>query len=379
MKIYVIGRAFPEKSTGMIGLFEFQQAQALSDAGQDVHYIYFDSRSIKVNHKIYTIDKVVAGVKVHGLIIPMGGIPYPFFYNIKSLFYIPFLKKIINKYGYPDVCHIHFPLLSITPEVWNFLKKKITKNVITEHWSKVQKKNIDKYRVNFLKILYAQADVLIAVSSELRKSIYEICGTKREIIVIPNMVSDTFIYKDVSKHDKFTFVSVGRLVEGKGFELLIQAFSDEFKDHTKFQLVIVGGGKLFNNLNKQIKRLGMSSQIFLLGYKNPDEISSLFTDSDCYVTASNFETFGLTVAEAWMAGIPAIAANNIGIRDYFSNKNGLLFEVDDIEDLSLSMKTVYENRKIYDSKMIAEWAYDLFSSKKIAARLIDIYHKDVQQ
>ena len=39
MRIWVIGRAYPSKSNGMMGNFEFEQAQMLASAGQDVTYI----------------------------------------------------------------------------------------------------------------------------------------------------------------------------------------------------------------------------------------------------------------------------------------------------------------------------------------------------
>ena len=50
MRIWVIGRTVPEVKTGMMGIFEFEQAQALQRYGSDVQvsYLFADNRSVKV-------------------------------------------------------------------------------------------------------------------------------------------------------------------------------------------------------------------------------------------------------------------------------------------------------------------------------------------
>lgn len=379
MKIFVIGRAFPEKSTGMIGLFEFQQAQALCAAVNDVHYIYFDSRSIKVNRTIKKTEKIVDNVKVHGFMMPLGGIPEPFFSLIKSFFYRKLWNRIFKEYGLPDVIHFHFPLLTATPQIWQWLidlrNAKEFCIVVTEHWSRVLKKKLNKRRETSLRTIYKETNAFLAVSEDLKNSIQEICGGDKEVFVVPNMVSDLFFYKKRERTDSIRFVAIGRLDPLKGFDFLINAFAEEFAGDMSTSLTIIGGGDLLQNLKRQIKTLGMENQIFMTGYQESNNVAEILHDMDIYVSASRVETFGVPVAEAWISGLPAIVADNSPIRNYFTPQNGLLFKLDDKQSLCSSMRNAADHVTQYDREEISQRACNIFSSKSVANQLIDIYKR----
>ena len=379
MKIFVIGRAFPEKSTGMIGLFEFQQAQALCDAGNDVHYVYFDSRSVKVNQTIKRIEKVAGNIKIHGFMLPLGGIPEPFFFTIKTFFYKNLLDNVFEKYGLPDIFHFHFPLLTVTPQIWQWLINLREQNkfhiVVTEHWSWVQKKTLNKRRTVFLRKIYRETEAFLAVSEDLKTSIQEICGGDKEVIVVPNMVSDLFCYKKRKRSDNIRFVAIGRLVPVKRFDFLINAFAEEFAGDKSVSLTIIGGGELYKSLKQQIKNLGMKNQIFLTGYKESCEVAEILHDMDIYVSSSRVETFGVPVAEAWISGLPAIAADNSPIRNYFTSQNGLLFQLDDKQSLCSGMRYVADHIDLFDREDISSRAINIFSAKSVANQLVNIYKR----
>lgn len=373
MRIYEIGRAFPEKKTGMIGLFEFQQAKALKDIGLEVHYIYFDARSIKINRVIKSIEKTIDEVQIHGFVLPIGGMPRQLFWKIKSEGYLKLLKKTISKVGCPDVVHIHFPLLTITPDIWEYLKTIGCKLIVTEHWSKVQERKLDLRYRTFLKQIYKEADKIICVSERLKESIHAMCGKEREIIVVPNLVAGCFEYRKMTKHKKFRFVSAGRLTEGKAFDLLIEAFAKAFKTKEHTILTIIGGGEQYNQLKKQIELFDMSSQIELIGFKEPDMVAEIYRESDCYVSASCLETFGVTFAEAWMVGLPCIGADNLPIKKYFTKENGRLFKVNSCASLANTLQEFYNARGNYDSRKIADDAKKYFGGSCVAQKLKDIF------
>ncbi len=375
MYILSIGRAFPEKSTGMIGIFEYEQAVALKKAGNKVIYAFSDNRSVKVIRTVKPYRNSKDGIEIYGRRLPIKGLPEGLFSKIKSAEFKKLVKTIIDENGVPDVIHIHFPLLTITSEIFGFLKTLGCKIVVTEHWTKVQKKELSSRKKELLCELAEKVDAFICVSSLLKKSVLELTGTKRNILVIPNMVSDEFGYADSRETDSssYKFISISRLVPVKRFNIAIEGFTKAFKGNKDIKLTIVGDGKLYSSLKKQINSLGMSDQIIMTGFKKREEVAELLAESDCYVSASILETFGVPFIEAWVTGLPCIGVKGGPIDELFNSENGYLFKSDDSDDLAEVMKKMYAEKERFNRKNISENAVSLFSSSSVAARLLEVF------
>lgn len=374
MYILTIGRAYPEKKTGMIGIFEYEQAKALSNTGNKVVYGFCDNRSLKVFRKVGKFRKTQDNVEIYGRFLPVGGLPEKLHGKFKTAEFKKLMELIISEQGKPDVIHIHFPLLTITSEIFDYLRTLGCRIAITEHWSKVQKKEVSAYKKQLLCKLADNAEAFICVSSLLKKSVCELTNTKKEIYVVPNMVSDDFSYAEKKNNsDVFNFVAIGRLVDVKRFNIDIDGFTKAFKGNKNVKLKIVGDGVLRSSLESQIKNLDMQDQIEMLGFKNRDEVAAITAECDCHVSASILETFGVPFIEGWVTGLPSIGVKNGPIDEYFNEGNGVLFDADNSDALAEAMKQVYNNRDKYDRKAISEWAVSMFSSRCVADRLVEIF------
>lgn len=372
MYILTIGRAYPEKKTGMIGIFELEQAEALSAAGNKVIYAFSENRSVKVIHKISKFKKIKNNVSIYGRFLPAKGLPEKLFNKIKASEFKKLMKLITDENGIPDVIHIHFPLLTVNSEILEYLKTLGCKIICTEHWSKVQKKELSAERKKFLKEITEKSDAFICVSQPLKKSVIEITGTDKNIYVLPNMVSSSFFLREKKPNNKFTFAAVGRLVEAKGFDTVIKAFEKTFRDKNNVYLKIIGDGKLYNSLKGLINNLGMNENIEMTGFMENSRVAEILGESDCYVSGSVFETFGVPFIEAWVTGIPSIGYKTNPINEYFNESNGVLFDSGNVESLAEAMKKVYSLREKYSRKEISQTAVKNFSSEKVAEKIMEI-------
>lgn len=379
MYILTIGRAYPEKKTGMIGIFELEQARALSKVGNKVVYAFSDNRSVKVLRKLGKFRKTEDNIEIYGRFLPVGGLPEKLHGKIKTSEFRKLIQTIIDEQGKPDVIHIHFPLLTITSDIFSYLKTLGCKIVITEHWSKVQKKEISPLRKSLLKELADNAGAFICVSSLLKKSVCELTNTKNEIYVVPNMVSDDFSYSE-KKHNQntFEFAAVGRLIESKRFDVAIDGFTKAFKGSNEVKMKIIGDGVLMDSLKSRIEKLGMQNQITMTGFKSHDAVADILAGCDCYVSASILETFGVPFIEAWVTGIPGIGVKNGPLDEYFNESNGLLFEADNTDALAEAMRKIYDSRDKFDRKNISENAVSVFSANSVAVKLMEIFNKQSQ-
>lgn len=378
MYVLTIGRSLPAKDTGMMGIFEFEQANALSKKGCKVVYAFCDTRSIKHLRKYGSYHKRLNDVTVFGYHLPIGGLPQKLFSKIKTWYFKKIMNNIVNEKGIPDILHIHFPLLTLTDEIWELLKTFNRPIVVTEHWTKVQTKELEPFRINLLKKIVKESKEFICVGEPLRKSVIELTDTNKSIKVIPNMVSPLFYYKGDSLLDEestthFEFITVGRLVEVKRFDIVIAAFTKAFKQDKNVKLTIVGGGPLYDKLKRQINDLGMSDRIVMAGFLSRKDTAEMIQRSNAFVSASVLETFGVPFIESMACGKPVIGVKNGPIDAYIDESNGILFEPDNIDDLKRALKQMYRNKKSYNAKQIAEKTYRLFSEDAVAEQLLKIF------
>ena len=107
----------------------------------------------------------------------------------------------------------------------------------------------------------------------------------------------------------FTILSVGSLLECKGFAFLIEACKILKERGISFRCVIAGGGKLEKNLKTQIQHLNLNDTVELTGYLTQDKLLPLYQQADVFVLAMVPEIhWGIpnVLIEAIAAGIPVV-------------------------------------------------------------------------
>lgn len=381
MYVLVIGRAYPNLNTGMMGIFEFEHAKALQKYNCEVAYAFCDTRSIKSLQKFGYYNIISDDVDVVGYHLPIKGLPRKIFSKTKNRYYKKILNEIIKIKGIPDIIHVHFPILNLTEELWSELLRFNRPIVVTEHWSKVQTKSLNDFQRNFLRRVVEESDDFICVGDLLKRSVVELTDTNKEIKVIPNMISTEFRYTGMEPKSskKFNFISVGRLVELKRFDQLIDAFTLAFKENKNIQLTIVGDGVLYKQLKQQINKLQMQDQIQMKGFLSRSETASMIQQSNALVSASVLETFGVPFIEALACGKPIISVKDSSIEKYINESNGIVFEPNNVDDLAEKLREMYNKRHSYNGKRIAMESQNLFSEEAVTREIIRIYESLIKR
>lgn len=375
MRIIVMGRALPQDQSSY-GLFEFEQAKVLAGKpGLEVSYCFCDNRSILAGPTIKSFDAVVEGVRCCGVKLPVGGIPWKLFNVLRGRAQVRLLRKMIAELGEPDVLYVHFPAICLSPQLMDEIDRLSIPLVCIEHWSKVQARTLDAGRKAVLVRAVHQAKSFICVSYDLRDSVAELSGVSREKIdVIPNMVREDVFFRAPSvaadgASEPFRFITAGRLEKTKQFDLLVEAFA-EVPSELDCALTIVGDGSHRGALERLVNKRNLGSRITFAGWRSHEEVADMMRSSDCYVSPSPFETFGLPLAEAWMCGLSCIAADNNPLRAYCAEGHGLLFVKDDEKSLADCLCRASSGSAFLSTEEISSWAYDHFSSQRISERIV---------
>lgn len=381
MYILLISRGIPSDKDPLWGCFEFDQARALRSIGHKVIVLSVDERVRFYKRKIGLAHKVVDGIDCYNYCLLPKKISELFGFNFSSkvsfAHYDFVLKKIIKEHGTPDIIYSHY---LTTSYVATLLKKKWNIPLVAiEHWSEINKDKLNSWVRKVGQLTYNSVDRLISVSLSLQDRIVQHFGVNS--IVIHNMVgADFFNQQNKFNFDgKIKFVTTGRLVYGKGFDLLPRAFAKLNLPKEKWEMNIIGGGEEYDNLQKQINELKLQDNIHLLGQKMKAEVVDILKISNAFILPSRAENFSVAILEALACGLPVISSICGGIRECIFDFNGLLFPVDDVDALADAIKYMFDNYQLYDRQKITEDCKNRFSPEVIAHQLTDVFESVLEE
>ncbi len=108
-------------------------------------------------------------------------------------------------------------------------------------------------------------------------------------------------------------VTVGRLVARKAVDQLLRVVA-ELPAHV--HLLVIGDGPQRSHLVSLAQTLGLQSRVHFLGYVDEEAKLRLLKMADLYVSTSQHEGFGLVFLEAMACGLPVLAYDHGGQRDF---------------------------------------------------------------
>ncbi len=150
-------------------------------------------------------------------------------------------------------------------------------------------------------------------------------------------------------------LSVGRLVEKKGFPHLISACARLAQEGIAFKCRIIGDGPLRNELENLISEMQLGQHVSLEGSKSEEEIRSFLANSRLFALACVAEKDGgmdnlpTVITEAMAAGLPVVSTRIAGVPEQIvDSKTGFLCEPENPAALADAIK-----RCLTDSSLCA--------------------------
>jgi len=209
-------------------------------------------------------------------------------------------------------------------------------------------KNIEEYGALYQQA-FAYGSAFVAVSADMAARLVEM-GAPADKVYNASCGIDTqrFPLLDISGSGN-DFLAVGRFVEKKSPQSLINAFRlvvDKYPDAT---LTIVGDGPLFAQTKILVSQLSLQNNVILKGVLPPAEIKELMKSMRGFVqhsvVAANGDSEGtpVTILEASSSGLPVVSTKHAGIKEaVVDGVTGFLVDEHDIEGMAKGIMKLIE-------------------------------------
>lgn len=134
------------------------------------------------------------------------------------------------------------------------------------------------------------------------------------------------------------FLFVGRFTQVKNLERLIESFSTLKKStNDKVKLILVGDGELRVSLIGKCRNLKVDTSVIFPGRFEGLGLLAWYNLKGSCVLLSTHEPFGAVIAEALMAGMPALVSDKVGAKCLITDVNGLICKSADVNDMEEKM------------------------------------------
>jgi glycosyltransferase involved in cell wall biosynthesis len=175
---------------------------------------------------------------------------------------------------------------------------------------------------------------------------------------------------------------VGRLVNEKGVQIMLQAAPMVLSHFPGTQFLVVGTGYFMDDLRGQAHALGVDHNVRFLGYVSDYDLVRLYKIADVVCIPSLYEPFGIVALEGMAANVPVVASDTGGLRDFVENGvTGVTTYTGNAQSLAWGMLEVLRNPEYADHlrKTAYEKVHSIYNWKSIANATREVYAQVLEE
>ncbi|MCQ2283289.1 MAG: glycosyltransferase [Bacteroidales bacterium] len=289
------------------------------------------------------------------------------------------VRKIIRRYGKPDLIHLHVAL-PMGPVAVFLSKRYHIPLVVSEHWSIYQPQNraqLSGKQLNRLRKVYHRARYLTSVSENLHQAIVETIPQAEDVPFrqISNVV-DTSIFHPatvVSQHSKKQILHVSTLDNNaKNIMGILRGVKNLSQQRNDFELNIIHD--LRNEEVEQfIQDEHLGCVVHLLGKKSENEVAESIRNCDFMLQFSNYENQPCVLLESFCCGKPVLATTVGGIPEIANSINGRLIVPRNEDMLVDQLAYMLDHSHEFDPSAISANAISKYDKENIGEQFLEVY------
>jgi glycosyltransferase involved in cell wall biosynthesis len=145
--------------------------------------------------------------------------------------------------------------------------------------------------------------------------------------------------------DRNLLVFSGQVIRGKGVDMLLRALA---RVNTPFECVILGDGHHRARCERLCRRLGLAARVSFKGFLPPREVEAHYAEASVALVSSVWpEPFGMVGIEAMRHGLPVVAFDAGGIRDWLCDgETGFLVPWKDVAQYAARVEQLLRDKPL---------------------------------
>ena len=170
----------------------------------------------------------------------------------------------------------------------------------------------------------------------------------------------------------FAVMTTAEINRNKNITSGIRAFAAAAEKGGDMYYIICGSGDMLEQCRELALELGVSDRVIFTGYRH--DVPQLLRAADVFLFPSYREGLGIAAVEAMAAGLPLVASDIRGVREYaVSGENSLLYAPDDIQGfadaISLLERDDELRRRLGENAVKAALPFDIHNSVEEMAEI----------
>lgn len=165
---------------------------------------------------------------------------------------------------------------------------------------------------------------------------------------------------------------VGRFVELKNHDFLVDVFYEFYKMHDNSKLLLVGTGMKENEIREKVKKLGIEENVIFAGFKN--NVNDYMCAMDLFVLPSKTEGLGLVLIEAQASGLRCFTSQNVVPEEVDVSKTTQFLSLDFLPKQWADALIKTKIERLNNDTIIKQTGYDIVDTAEL---LCNFYMKEM--
>jgi len=357
-------------TVGGSGVVATEVAHALATQGHEIHLLSYDRPG--------RLRRGIPGLRFHEVAVTA----YPLFRYPPYDLALATRMLEVREEAKLDVFHVHY---AIPHAVSAFLARSMSGGdrrlefVTTLHGTDITVVGSDRAYLRPTRFAIEQSSAVTAVSRFLADETQLVFGIKKPVEVVPNFVdTNTWTPEAAERYydrpdEERVLVHVSNFRPVKRVADVVRAFAT-IQQRVPARLWLIGDGPDREHALAVAADLGCSNQIEHLGVI--DHLEKMLPRADLFLSASETESFGLSMLEAMSCGVPCISTAVGGVDEVLGD-TGILTPLGDPDALAKAALSLLTDpaRHARMSQNARNRAVEHFAADKVIRRYVEIYER----